>query len=354
MQKIPTTIITGFLGAGKTTLVRHVLENANGKRIALIINEFGDVGVDGELLKGCGDENCQEDGVDDIVELANGCICCTVADEFIPVMEKILARGSLPDHIIIETSGLALPQPLLKAFNWPQINTKVSIDGVVSVVDAFALSEGRFASDEKAVNKQRSMDEMQNNLIAHETPLGELFEDQIICADLIIINKIDLVEVSRLEEISAKIRQEARAGTGIIKSENGIVDVKALLGMGLASESDLKGRESHHELHHEGGEHEHDDFTSFSLSMPASENKHELISLIKKIIIEHDILRLKGFAAIRGGDARLVIQAVGSRVNSWFDRAWLSDDERKTSLVVIGQKGLDERVIREQMLELNS
>ncbi len=346
VQKIPTTIITGFLGAGKTTLVRHVLENANGKRIALIINEFGDVGVDGELLKGCGDENCQEDGVDDIVELANGCICCTVADEFIPVMEKILARENLPDHIIIETSGLALPQPLVKAFNWPQIRTKVTIDGVVSVVDALALSEGRFAANERAVNKQRAMDEM----LDHTTPLGELFEDQIICADLIIINKVDLVKADRLDEIAQTIKKEARAGTGIIKSANGIVDVKALLGMGLASENDLSGRESHHELHHDGGEHEHDDFTSFSVVLPESENKDELISQIEKIIIEHDILRLKGFATIKGVDVRLVIQAVGSRVNSWFDRAFDEGESRKTSLVIIGQKGLDEEAIRKQLL----
>ncbi len=350
MQKIPTTIITGFLGAGKTTLVRHVLENANGKRIALIINEFGDVGVDGELLKGCGDESCQENGVDDIVELANGCICCTVADEFIPVMEKILARENLPDHIIIETSGLALPQPLVKAFNWPEIKTKVTIDGVVSVVDALALSEGRFASNEKAVNEQRAEDEM----LDHTTALGELFEDQLICADLIIINKIDLVEAGRIDEVAQTIKQEARNGTGIIKSANGIVDVNALLGMGLASESDLSGRESHHELHHEGGEHEHDDFTSFSLSMPASENKIELISLIEEIIKQHDILRLKGFAAIKGSDARLVIQAVGSRVNSWFDRAFNEGESRKTSLVVIGQKGLDEKAIKERLLGLGS
>ena len=118
-QKIPATVVTGFLGAGKTTLIRHLLENANGKRIALIINEFGDIGVDGEVLKGCGEETCREE---DIVELANGCICCTVADDFIPVIKKLIERDDAPDHIVIETSGLALPQPLVKAFNWPEIS----------------------------------------------------------------------------------------------------------------------------------------------------------------------------------------------------------------------------------------
>ena len=103
-QKIPATVITGFLGAGKTTLIRNLLQNAGGKRIALIINEFGDLGVDGDVLKGCGAEACSED---DIIELTNGCICCTVADDFIPTMSKLLERENRPDHIVIETSGLA-------------------------------------------------------------------------------------------------------------------------------------------------------------------------------------------------------------------------------------------------------
>ncbi|MEM9851620.1 MAG: GTP-binding protein, partial [Pseudomonadota bacterium] len=145
--KIPATVVTGFLGAGKTTLIRHMLRNAGGRRIALIINEFGDLGVDGDILKGCGDETCNED---DIMELSNGCICCTVADDFIPTMEKLLARDALPDHIVIETSGLALPQPLVRAFGWPDIRTRVTVDGVVTVVDGKAVSEGRFASDASA------------------------------------------------------------------------------------------------------------------------------------------------------------------------------------------------------------
>jgi cobalamin biosynthesis protein CobW len=122
--KIPTTVITGFLGSGKTTLVRHILANAGKRKLALIVNEFGDVGVDGDILKACGNENCTED---DIIELANGCICCTVADDFVPTMQKLLARKDRPDHIIIETSGLALPQPLVRAFNWPEIKSQVTV-----------------------------------------------------------------------------------------------------------------------------------------------------------------------------------------------------------------------------------
>lgn len=140
-QKIPATVITGFLGAGKTTMIRNLLTNAGGKKIALIINEFGDLGVDGDVLKGCGAENCTED---DIIELTNGCICCTVADDFIPTMTKLLEREQRPDHIVIETSGLALPQPLVAAFNWPDIRTQVTVDGVITVVDSAAVAAGRF------------------------------------------------------------------------------------------------------------------------------------------------------------------------------------------------------------------
>ena len=182
--KIPTTVVTGFLGAGKTTLIRHMLENANGKRIALIINEFGDLGVDGGILKGCGIEGCAED---DVMELSNGCICCTVAEDFVPTMQKLLDRADAPDHIVIETSGLALPQPLVRAFNWPEISTRVTVDGVVTVVDGKAVSEGRFAHDVAAVDAQRAQDEN----LDHETPLSELFADQVACADMIVVNKSD-------------------------------------------------------------------------------------------------------------------------------------------------------------------
>ena len=336
--KIPTTIITGFLGAGKTTLVRHVLANAKGKRIALIINEFGDLGVDKDVLKGCGDENCREE---DMIELANGCICCTVADEFIPAMKALLARADRPDHIIIETSGLALPQPLVRAFNWPEIKTEVTIDGVIAVVDAAALSEGRFASNEGAVNAQRQADEM----LDHETPLGELFEDQLVCADMIVLNKTDLVDTTALQKVEAELRRHMRQSTGIVQARDGIVDVTALLGLGLSSEDDLGGRDSHHEREHEGLPHEHDDFDSFSIRLAPSDNRDALLKNIEHTIRTHDVLRLKGFAAITGASARLAVQAVGPRVNAWFDRPWENGEARETALVVIGESPLAKQEI---------
>ncbi len=340
--KIPTTIVTGFLGSGKTTLIRHVLGHAKGKRIALIINEFGDIGVDKDVLAGCGEETCS---ADDMVELANGCICCTVAEDFVPAMLGLLEREQKPDHIIIETSGLALPQPLVRAFNWPEIKSQVTIDGVVTVVDAAALAEGRFASDESAVDAQRRADDM----LDHETPLGELFEDQLVCADLVLVNKTDLVDQAALEKVEARLREEMRPGTGLIRAHNGHVDMTALLGLGLASEDNLEGRDSHHELEHNGEPHEHDDFDSFSITLPASASKDELLKTIEQTIRSHDVLRLKGFAAIAGAPARLAIQAVGPRVNAWFDRPWGEGEARETKLVVIGESPLAREAISESL-----
>ena len=343
MTKIPTTVITGFLGAGKTTLVRHLLAHApQGKRIALIINEFGDLGVDKDILAGCGDETCREE---DMVELSNGCICCTVADEFIPTMQALLARPEKFDHIVIETSGLALPQPLIRAFNWPEIKAQVTIDGIVTVADASALAEGRFASDEAAVDALRRQDEM----LDHETPLGELFEDQLSVADLVIINKADLVDQAMLAKVEANIRAELRPGVGILHARNGHVDIAALLGMGMGSEDDIANRPSHHELEHGGETHEHDDFDSFSLRIPAIGSKDELLAVIEQTIREHDVLRLKGFAAIPGAAARLAIQAVGPRVTAYFDRPWKDGEKRETALVVIGESPLDHAAITQSL-----
>src|SRR5205823_8742868 len=198
LARVPCTIITGFLGAGKTTLIRHVLANARGRRLAVIVNEFGDVGIDGEILKGCGDAACPEDN---IVELANGCLCCTVADEFVPALDTILSRSPKVDHIVIETSGLALPKPLVQAFHWPAIKNRVTVDGVVVVVDAAALADGRVAADLEALKRQRAAD----GALTHDDPVEEVFEDQIACADLVILNKRDLLDAAGLDRARAAI-----------------------------------------------------------------------------------------------------------------------------------------------------
>lgn len=329
--KIPATVITGFLGAGKTTLIRNMLDNAGGRRIALIINEFGDLGVDGGLLKGCGIENCRDE---DVIELNNGCICCTVADDFIPTMEKLLGRPDRPDHIVIETSGLALPQPLVAAFNWPEIRTQVTVDGVVTVVDAAAVADGRFADDEDAVHAQRAADEA----LDHESPLEELFEDQLIAADMVVLNKADLVDADTLERVRADVADHARKSVKTVSSEMGRLPVEILLGLGIGTESDIANRKSHHELEHEGGDHDHDhdEFESFVVMPGPIAGADDFVGRLREIIAEHDILRVKGFIDVPGKPMRLVLQAVGARISTHFDRPWRPDEARETRLVVIG------------------
>jgi cobalamin biosynthesis protein CobW len=343
--KIPTTIVTGFLGAGKTTLIRHMLMNAGGRRIALIINEFGDLGVDGEILRGCGIETCRDE---DIIELSNGCICCTVADDFIPTMEKLLARPDRPDHIVIETSGLALPQPLVRAFNWPGISTRVTVDGVVTVVDGKAVTEGRFAHDVAAVDAQRAADDN----LDHETPLSELFDDQMACADMVVINKTDLMTESEITALIAQLKSESRAGVQVVRTSMGALPVEVLLGQNIGSEADIDARgEVHHHHHDDDDDHDdhhhdhgHDEFQSFVVTRSDITDPAAFTAQLTQIIKTHDILRLKGFAAVTGKPLRLTLQAVGPRIDSYYDRPFGSDP-RTTRLVVIGEAGLDQAAI---------
>ena len=342
MPKIPTTVITGFLGAGKTTLIRDLLESVEGTRIALIINEFGDVGVDGEILKGCGDEVCSED---DIIELANGCICCTVADDFIPTMSKLLARPNPPDHIIIETSGLALPQPLIRAFNWPEIKARVTVDGVVTLVDGPAYNEGRFADNMDALEAQRLADEG----LDHEVPMQELFNDQLNCADLVLLNKADLMDAASLARVSSELAALVRPGTRLIATSQGGMDAETLLGIGASAEDDMGNRLSTHEM--EGEEqHDHDDFVSFSMPLAEVADREALLARIKAAIVAQDILRVKGFVSLTGAASRLLIQAVGPRIDSYFDRPWNMGESRNGALVVIGQKGLDFAAVKRAII----
>jgi len=343
MSKVPTTVITGFLGAGKTTLIRHLLQNARGRRLALIINEFGDVGVDGELVKGCNDEACPED---DIVELANGCICCTVADDFLPTMQALLDRPNPPEHIIIETSGLALPKPLVKAFQWPDIRTRATVDGVVALIDADAVAAGRFATDEVALTAARAADPS----LDHDSPLEELFEDQLACADMVVLNKTDLVDAGALTAIERQVDAKTRAGVKVVHADHGAVDVGALLGITAAAEDNLAARPSHHDAEDE--DHDHEDFDSFVLNNGEIADIDALIARLGNVIAKHDVLRIKGMVAVAGKPSRLVIQAVGPRIQHFFDRAWRPGEARTTGLVVIGQKGLDRQAIEEALKDV--
>ncbi|MSP52161.1 MAG: cobalamin biosynthesis protein CobW [Alphaproteobacteria bacterium] len=329
--KIPATVVTGFLGAGKTTLLRHLIATANGRRLAIIVNEFGDIGIDGALLQACAAPGCAED---DIIELANGCICCTVADDFLPTIEKILDRPVPPDHIIIETSGLALPKPLLKAFSWPQIRSRVTVDGVIAVVDAPAIAANRFAADPAAVAAGRAAD----GSIDHATELAELFADQLQCADLVILNKTDLVDSAALAAILARVRGGMREGAKAVTASYGAMPPAVVLGLAARAEDDLASRPSHHD--DEDGEHGHDAFTSFAIDIAPITDPAIFAARVGSLFANFDVLRAKGFLRVAGKDMRLVVQGVGGRVQHYFDRAWRNDDPPCGTLVVIGTSGL--------------
>ena len=315
LTKIPVTVITGFLGSGKTTLIRHLMQNPQGKRLAILVNEFGTVGVDGDILKACADENCPEEN---IVELANGCICCTVADDFIPTIEALLAMPQRPDHIIIETSGLALPKPLLKAFDWPAIRSKITVDGVIALADAEAVAAGRFAPDVAAVDAQRLADDS----LDHETPLSEVFEDQIACADVVLLSKADLAGEAGLAAARKVIEAETPRKLPIIAMTDGVIDPRVIIGLNAAAEDDLDARPSHHDGH---DDHEHEDFDSIVVALD-----------VQRLSREQDILRVKGYIAVTGKPMRLLLQAVGERVRHQFDRPW-GETPRQSRLVVIAE-----------------
>ena len=331
LAKTPVTIVTGFLGAGKTTLIRHILSHAGGRRLALIINEFGDVGVDGDLLRGCADDACPREA---IIELANGCICCTVADDFAPAVKALLEREPKPDHIVIETSGLALPKPLVKAFDWPELRTRLTVDGVVAVIDAAAVAEGRFADDPERVARQRAADPS----LDHDNPLEEVYEDQLLCADLVLLNKADLVEPDRLERLRREIAATLPRAVKIAATRDGAVGVDVLLGVKAAAEDDLASRPSHHDG---TGEHDHDDFETFVVTVPPARDPDALIERLSETTRAHDILRIKGFVEVAGKPMRMLVQGVGQRFRRDFDRLWSADEDRASRLVVIAQKGVD-------------
>ncbi|MEW2911407.1 cobalamin biosynthesis protein CobW [Leisingera sp. JC11] len=339
LNKIPVTVITGFLGAGKTTLIRHLMQNPQGKRLAVVVNEFGTAGVDGDILKSCADENCP---AENIMELANGCICCTVADDFIPTIEQLMDLPEKPDHIVIETSGLALPKPLLKAFDWPAIRSRITVDGVIALADAEAVAKGQFAPDLDAVQAQREADDS----IDHETPLSEVFEDQISCADIVLLSKADLAGDAGVEKARAVIEAEAPRKLPILPMSEGVIDPRIILGLNAAAEDDLEARPSHHDGHHD---HEHDDFESIVVEMGEVSDPEALQNAIVKLARERNILRVKGYVAVEGKPMRMLLQAVGERLRAQYDQPW-GAQPRKTALVVIAEHDdIDEQAIRAEL-----
>jgi cobalamin biosynthesis protein CobW len=347
MHKIPVTVITGFLGAGKTTLIRHLLKNPQGRRIAVLVNEFGDVGIDGELLKDC--QVCEVDGEEQapILELTNGCLCCTVQEEFLPMMETLLQRRDGLDQIVIETSGLALPKPLVQAFRWPTIRQGATVDGVITVVDGYALVQGQLVGDLSAIAEQR----LQDQSLEHETPLEELFEDQLACADLVLLSKTDLLSEPQLANVTDWLTAELRPGVKVITCPQGEVLPEILLGFNAAVEDHLGDRPSHHDQEED---HDHDDeIESFCWTTEAPLLPTQLMPQLQRLLQTQEIYRVKGFVQVPQKSMRLVVQGVGDRLDHFYDRPWQPTDLPLTRLVFIG-RALDRDHIQASLMGLTA
>ena len=349
LNKIPATVVTGFLGSGKTTLLSNILKQANGKRIAVIVNEFGELDIDADLLRSCPLE-CEDDatpasstnGDNGVYELANGCICCTVEEEFLPVMKELVARRDDIDHILIETSGVALPKHLVQAFNWPEIKAHCTVDSVITVIDGPAVADGRFAHNPDQVEQQRKADES----LDHDPSLQELLEDQLNSADMIVVSKNDLLDEVTRKSVDKTVRNRVPEEVKIIHVSDGDIASELIMGLESASEERIDHVHTHHDHHHDHGHHHkhaHDDFDSVSLTL-GHVDSDKLINIIKQLIAEHTIFRAKGFASVTDKPMRQVIQGVGQRIEHYFDRLWQQDEERSSRIVLIG-KGLDEALL---------
>ena len=335
MKKLPATVVTGFLGSGKTTLVQNVLKNTDGLRVAVIVNEFGAMDVDTELVRqcavGCEDETESGPG---IYELANGCICCTVQEEFHPVLEQLIERRDQIDHILIETSGLALPKPLVQAFAWPEIRTACTVDAVITVVDGPAVAAGRFADDPDAVQAQRLADES----LDHTPELIELFSDQLSAADLVLVNKSDSLSDEQLSAVTDTVKAQLPRAVKVLPTTHCALDASVLLGVGAAAEDSIDAIHTHHDHHHHHGEehhHAHDVFSHVVLDLPPMAQSN-LQAGLDAVVAAHTVFRIKGHAAIPDKPMRMLVQGVGERFDLHFDRRWSTDESRRTRLVCIG------------------
>ncbi len=324
-RKIPVIVVSGFLGSGKTTFLRYLLKESN-KKFGLIINEFGDVGIDGDLIKSC--NKCDDSEDQCVVELNNGCLCCTVQEDFVPSIKSLIEYNPNIESIIIETSGLAMPIPLIQALNWPELKTSIYLDIVVCIVNGESMVNGSPINDLNKITNQYN----ETNKIDHNASIDELFEEQLEVSDIVLVSRSDLLSDNQFELIKKNLQGKLNSSTPVLKSHNGRIDLNYLFDI------DFK-KENYKSYLTEDHEHNHVELFSDSIKMNYFLGKNEFEKEMSEIIEELNILRIKGRIWIPNKSLPLQIQIVGKKINTWFeespDKCWKPIDSAGLELVII-------------------